>query len=176
MHGQLRPASAAAPAVAAPLATASYSSADEEEQVDDDESDSDSSRGSVFDVHAGPLPPAHYQGFRNCPPYDASDITSNECSCANHGQLFCLVQPGGAAYDFLEQKLTEADNRSGVFLSGGCNDPAREANHANRKVLYRHVAHLLDYRAREQIPACCKNRIRQIYPEKDGRYMGFKVQ
>ena len=54
-----------------------------------------------------------------------------------------------------------------------------EENNEKRKSLYKSISRSLDFGHLEygecrQLPLCVCNRVRQIFPSKDGKYMGYK--
>ena len=52
-------------------------------------------------------------------------------------------------------------------------DYMRKSNNLLRKYCFRRCAALLHFRERRRLPLCVERCIRQAYPDKDGRYMGY---
>ena len=71
----------------------------------------------------------------------------------------------GEFVGFFEKKMDHATRTKDLF--------GRKPNNEQRKQCYQEVASELDYKQRRPLPGCVVAKVRQIYPDHEGRYMGF---
>lgn len=110
----------------------------------------------------------------HCPPLDDLPLGARECNCIHLGLYNCCREDNFAFFgdiiDF-DAILQEAEDT--------VDDILRSANNLNRKRLYKSVFHRMDFgvlgeHERRELPWCICAKIRQVYPDGDGIYMGFR--
>jgi hypothetical protein len=112
---------------------------------------------------------------KHCPPLDFLPMELGaECDCNNFGIITCILDEW-VDYDApIDFSSMEQDARA------TCDEHLRQPNNHRRKDVYRRVFSVLDFQevadsssGRRELPKCACARIRQIYPNANGDYMGF---
>lgn len=148
------------------------------EEDDDDDNDNDGGVGgstgrrqACYAVEYLPPPPPF--NSRHCPPLASAVVFHATCDCLlKHNQLICCVagdpelQMEGRCQRFLNNEMDKARRMADTGH--------RNPNNTQRKRCYRKVASEFDYRTRRELPACAVAKIRQIWPDQDGKYMGYR--
>ena len=113
-------------------------------------------------------------GYLHCPPFDIIDRTINgECDCYDYGMIECCKENN---FSFFQH--TDFDNEYLLAMSS-LDEPDRLSSNLLRKRLYKQIFHetdigILEKHERRKLPNCAVAKVRQIYPNENGKYMGFK--
>jgi hypothetical protein len=136
---------------------------DSDNEFDEDDGNPDTSIRQILGLH----PPVAFATL-HCPPLSVLPMRG-ECDCPNFGIYPCILEVEPWATDVF------APHMDGAL--GTCDDGGRIANHTRRKGIYGYIHSRLDFEGentgRKELPNCACAKVRQIYPNADGNYMGF---
>ena len=133
---------------------------------DDDDDGSSCCKQETFDTPP-PFETCH------CPPLSSDDCFSARCDClSKHGLIICCVNGSfgleGKCATILDQELKRAKDK------GEQDNKRRNPNNKQRKRCYQIMAATLDYKTGRPLPACVVARVRRIWPDPNGQYMGYR--
>ncbi len=156
-------------------ARVSYSS-DEDSYGDDGESSDNSDEGSIGAVNNlgglgpvqsdvwPPVPKFHFASHEHCPPLPQALLPpAPACDCYRHELQECGIT--GRFASLLKKELAIALEDSKL---------SRDGNNLRRKLCYRQIAKGLGHTFRTPLPTCIVFHVRSLYPEVNGKYMGFR--
>jgi hypothetical protein len=112
--------------------------------------------------------------FRHCPPFPTIESTLHgDCDCADYGMVQCCRENNFSFFHRLN-----FDEEYQLSLNSVM-DMDRLPSNLLRKRLYKHLFHetdigLLEKHERRKLPNCAVARVRQIYPNTEGQYMGYR--
>jgi hypothetical protein len=103
---------------------------------------------------------------------ESDDCFSARCDClVKHGLLICCVNASfdlaGRCAIILNQELQQAGVKEEQ-------DNQKRNPNKQRKRCYQIMAATLDYKTRRPLPACVVARVRRIWPDPNGQYMGYR--
>jgi hypothetical protein len=88
-----------------------------------------------------------------------------------HHMQFCCIDGDdslgidGEFSEYIEEMKQHACETKGLL--------GRKPNNEMRKVCYQEIASRLDYRERRPLPNCVVRHVRMVYPDYEGKYMGY---
>lgn len=101
----------------------------------------------------------------------ATTLGNGQCNCENFGINTCCLREPEFGFFYPDINIDEEMARERTEHSN--------PNHLNRKRLYRIIFHKVDpgtlgQRERLELPVCAVAKVRQLFPDESGFYMGFK--
>ena len=147
----------------------SEADSDQSDSAHDEIVDNNANLSTILNVHE----PMVYESI-HCPPLDSVPMLG-ECNCTEFGLHPCLQESwvnGNAPREELNFDTLR------ITAINSANDNLRFPNNEQRKRLYKSVFCSLPFSyyeqgSRKELPQCAYGKIRQIYPNANGNYMGF---